>query len=260
MKKKPVSRRLSGAMICFLTAFLVTAGPASLRAEEYAPPTFSNIVKALVRFGALDISDDNNLNGYAMVVECKLYKRYFDNDFKWHQIQAAMRKAIRQDVSSFPTALYYDATLKLDRYNFKNKVYQFTDKSSLANVDYFTLLARLDDACVISETNRVLPEEYQFVLDQPLVLAGIPLSEEDGQTLLTRMDGSNNKSHLVFARFNMRIVFISRLTRPLDQNNRPAKMLRQDAGKNFVRLDARMGSIDFYEDEARTKLIYSYRP
>jgi hypothetical protein len=260
VKQEFHKHRFADALVCLLLVLCVAMTPAPLRAEEYAPPSIANILKTLVRFGALDVSDDEVLNTYAMAVECKIYTRYYKDDFQWHKVQAAMRKAIRQDIMTYPTALYYDASLALTRYNFKDKVYLFSDRYSLKNVDFFSLSAEGDNSCDKNQ-NKLLPVDYHFVLDQPLALTGLPLSEEDANTLFDRMEKADNKKHVVFARVNMKVVFVDRLIYTRNQlTRRILGFLHQNTGRNYVRLDVRIGSIDFYEDEARTKLIYSYRP
>jgi hypothetical protein len=247
-----------GAAMGLVMLAVVAAGPLPARAEDYAAPTFANILKVLVRFGALNVGNNDILTNYAMITECDLYKKYFQDDFKWHQIQEAMRKAIKQDVSAYPTGLHYNAELQLDRFDFKTGIFRFADKSQINAVDYFTFITVRDNMCGSTKT-RLLPTDYRIVLDQPIILKGIPVSEEDGRTLLKRMQEDKN-ARIIYARFNFRVVYVERLMTRINKYDKLAPPLSQDQNRRYVRMDSNLGSIDFYQDEAHTKLIYSYRP
>ncbi len=245
------------AVACLI--FLCASGLSSqAKAEEFAAPTYANVLKLLVRYGALNINDDATLNSYAIVQECKMYKHFYHDDFRWKQFQAAMRQSIRDNIATFPTGIAYNSTLQLDRYDFKNKMYRFTKKTAPRRVNLFSLKAYIDRACEI-EKNNIMPSSFQVVLDQPMSLSGIPLSEEDGKTLLHRMDKTGNKNHLVFTRFNFRIIYIEPLFRKKSSSGQFVGLLTQGRGDN-VRMDAHLSSVDFYEDEEHKKLIYTYVP
>lgn len=241
-----------------IVLLVLLSGVPSVRAEEYSAPTFENILKALVRFGALNIRNDQVIDNYAIVTECRLYRKFFRDDFKWQEIREAMRKAIKQDVGIYPTGLYYNAKLQLDRYDFKSGMYKFTDRSRINGVDYFTFTTSRDNYCGGLRA-ELLPGDYRVVLDQPIIMGGIPMSEEDGKMLLARMEESKN-ARVIYARFNFRIVFVEKLLEERDKNGKKLVALAQSPRRRYIRLDANLGSIDFFEDEEHHKPIYSYRP
>ncbi len=238
-------------MLMVFIAALLLATPAY--AEDYASTNYVNLIKTLVRFGTFDINDDDLIDNYAMVVECEIYKNHYHDDFKWNKARAALRKAIRQDVSSFPTAYRYAATLQLGRYDFKKKMYNFSENTSVRNVNVFTIEnnGRID---CYGKQPALLPTMFRMVLNEPLNITGLPLPEGDANILMKRMDESGNQERLVYSDFNIRITFIAPLYRA-----KRSSVLEQDKGVG-VRMDARLESVNFYSDPERTKLIYSYRP
>lgn len=241
-----------------LLSLAVVIGSSSAQADEYVSPTYPNLVKMLVRFGALDIRDNDAIDSYALVVECKLYHHFVANDFKWHDIQDAIRKSIKQDITTFPTGLTYKSQLQLDRYDFKKNLYLFNKKSAPLNVNLFSLQANMDRACD-SNAKNLIPKRFQIVLEQSVSLPGIPLSEEEGKLLLKRMKDSGNKDHAVYANFNMRITYIAPVQREKKQDKGEIiGMFIQPQRGDVVRLDAHLTSIDIYEDKDRKKLLYRY--
>jgi hypothetical protein len=118
-----------------------------------------------------------------------------------------------------------------------------------------------DDAPCSFKT-EILPERYQLILEQSLYIDGLPLGANEAKALLNRMEKEGNKDHILYVRFNMNVLFVAPLHREKGAEGKPAGPLFQDkeVGIKVVRLSARMASVDFFEDEARTKLIYSFRP
>jgi len=252
--------RLFAASLLVLVLF--NAAPAV--ADEYETPSLQNFVKTLVRFGALNINDNDIINEYAMIEECKIYNHFTSDDFKWHQIQAALRESIHQNVKTFPTGYHYDKQIQLGHYDFKEKLYRFNDEKALSNVNSFTISTHKETACQENE-NSIFPKKYKLVLDHPLYIPGLPLAEEDARTLLKHMEENKNEDHIIMVRFNLKIIYILPLVRKTNADKVPVGELHQatntsNTEKASIRFDSRIGSVDFFEDESMTKLIYSFRP
>jgi Domain of unknown function (DUF4852) len=101
-----------------LLALLVVALPA--QASVYMRPTYDNLIKTLVRYGSLELTDDQVLDEYAMVTDCDLYKAFFGNDFKWGQVRDSMRESVQLNITKFPNSYVYEDKLALDHYDFQS--------------------------------------------------------------------------------------------------------------------------------------------
>ncbi len=229
-------------------------------ADDYAAAQIDNIAKTLVRFGALDISDDALLDEYAMVTDCDLYKRFYGNDFQWNKVRGLIRNSIQMNIASFPISYHYDARLQLDRYDFAQKTFMFTALTTIHNINTFVIYHREDAGCGQAKV-QFLPTTYRSVMDTPLTIPGIPLAEADAQAMLKQMDADKNDDRIVFTRFNLRIIYVDPLRKAsLGDNAPPQYMQAGHATSHGMRFDARLDSVDFYEDPAMKRLIYSYRP
>lgn len=239
---------------------LALLAPMPAHADTFAPITLANLTKILIRFGILDIRKDENIDFYGKVTECKIYTKNYLDDFKWEKVRGALRESIRQNIATFPTGVMYDTTLQLGKYDFKDKLYRFSDKTSQFNVNVFRITVQNTDLCVKTQTGReVLPREFKFVLDQPTLVTGLPMSEQEGSALLARLKENKNKDLIIYTRFNMRIVYIPSLRQDrLPPGAVKDHQLTQDPFADGLRMDAQLDSIEYYEDEARTKLIYRY--
>ncbi|MDD3287715.1 MAG: DUF4852 domain-containing protein [Alphaproteobacteria bacterium] len=252
-------------LFALIALFMCAASPA--RAEDFVAPTLENITNTIIRYGAININKDDVIDNYGILMECKIFEYFYNDDFKWQKARAALREKIRQDVATFPTSYAYDAELQLDRYDFKNKQYKFTEKTTIKNVNSFSLKFKGGIVCG-NKRNNVLPEEFRIVLDRPIYVSGLPLGNKEAEAFLKRMKDSQNNDRIVYARFNLRVTYVAPLY-PVEGGNQSEKKYAQknkgetsgskDVSDYTARLDARLDSVNFYEDKERTRLIYSYK-
>jgi len=246
--------------------FLLGAFSSARADDEYTTPSLRSLVMTLVRFGALDLRRDDIIDDYGRIVECKIYQKYYSNDFEWQKVRAALRESIKQNIATFPTSYKFDTVLQLDRYDFKDNLYRFTDKTAQASSNVFSVKARDEETCTFQYSYQHFPPMiYKFVLDRPLKLQGIPIGAKDGELLLQRMLDAKNEDRLIYARFNLRVSYIAPIV-PKDRDQRSAAkkalgpMVTQEVTDDDVSMDSRVDSIEYYEDKDRTKLIYSFTP
>jgi hypothetical protein len=116
-----------------------------------------------------------------------------------------------------------------------------------------------------------LPATYQLVLRNPVKLPGLFMLEDDGRDLLKRLNQAGNTTHIIFMRVNVRVVFVAGIAtseeiraqmykRVMDKLTGAKAVVLQNIKSDSIRMDSELDSIEFYEDEAHTKLIYTYRP
>ncbi|MCL2469440.1 MAG: DUF4852 domain-containing protein [Alphaproteobacteria bacterium] len=247
-------------------------------AYDFKKPNLQNIIKTLIRFGAVDIYDDHIIDIYARLNECDLYLKYFRNEFVWEQIRAKLREIIQRDVKTFPVAYFYDTSLSLDRYDFKNKIYPFINQSANENVNSFVMATNKEDFCV-KEKVEGFPTNFRLVLRSPVSVPKLPLTEREGAALFNRLQADENalnhsvskqqgasrrsstiqiEPNRIYVRFNFRVVYIAAIAMPNVGISDKAKV-GQKIVLNTVNFDSQLDSIEFFEDEARTRLLYAHR-
>lgn len=253
-----MSARLRLIVSSFFVLALLASAPAKAEGD-YADLSLSTIVKMFVRFGVLDIRKDDVIDFYGKVVECKIYSQYYLDDFKWQKVRAALRESVKQNIATFPTAFHYDAKLQLGKYDFKEKVYRFSEKTTQTNANVFRLMVDSSHFCT-KDTPNILPTDYKFVLDQPIHMMGLPMSEENGAKLMARMKENDNKDLLIYTRFNMRVVFVPQLEAVGDfRGNKKGFVINPDMNRE-IRVDAQLDSIEYFEDPEYKKMIYRFMP
>jgi hypothetical protein len=249
-------------MILRLVAFLVVlmlAVPAN--AVEYGADELADFARTLVRFKAFDINDEDLLDEYAMVTDCELVETFYRNDFQWSEVRKLILQSISQNRDSFPVKYHYDALLQLDRYDFKDKNFRFTNRTVVRDVNTFTFtLTNRHDFLCNGQKLQYFPTTYVFVIGTPISIGGMPFAEDDAKALLQRLDAAGNADRIIYTRFNFTVNFVGPLHIETYNGGAAKKYLQNGSGDGAVRLDSRLNSVDFYEDPQMTKLVYSYKP
>lgn len=249
--------------LALFLAPILTTGAA--RAEEYVKPSLDTAVKAMVRFGAIDLADNKVLDTFARVIACDLYSEHFKDEFRWEQIRPIIREHVRLEIPKYPTKFRYETVLKLGRYDFNKKLYPFVEDSQRRNINLFPFKIEKEDVC--GSRLEAIPEAYSLVLDKGVDIVGIPLEEKDAKELIRRMEADQNSTHLVFIRFNIRVMFIASLGISQPEAENPnvlsivtAQVTQKDIQAKGMVFDAKLESVEYFEDDKFTKLIYKYRP
>jgi hypothetical protein len=229
---------------------------------KYVKPTWTNLLKAMIHYNAMDIDDSDILNEYAEVSDCDVFMRFYQNDFSWHKIQEELRTYLRQSEESLPTFFHYDTVLQFGHYDFDKNLYFFTDKTKIKNVNSFLLLNSTQSPCPkVGSRLQSVPHAFHAVIGEPVGLYGIPMKSNEASALYDLMTLDKNTDHLIYARFNVHITYIAPMEKR-HQNGISGKMIYYQMGNpaTSVRFDSTLDSIDFYEDMAMTRPVFHYAP
>jgi len=223
-------------------------------AQEYAKPTWPDLVRTLVRMKAIDINDTVIMDEYGIATECDLYDTFYHDDFKWNKVRQAMMKSIKQNIATYPTRYRHEIEMQLDRYDFSTRMFMFRDKSKLKNDNHVQLFALPLHSCHMPDVKNI-PYDFALVLHPPLFLEGIPMPEVDAKNLVMRMERDKNYDRIIYARFNVKILYIEPLRKRLLTSG---EYIYKQGEKNFMlaNMDSTVESIDFFEDPKYSRLIY----
>lgn len=245
-------------VLFLLLALIFAATPA--RAEIYVHPTWDNLLKTLVRYGALDLTEDRIVDEYAIVTDCDIFKTFVGNDFRWNQVRDTMRESVQMNLTHFPTAYVYEDKFALSYYDFQQQMFMFNNKNLIQKVNAFFLYRTNGHTCG-DRVIQYLPKSFRAILDESVTLPGLPLTQRSADALLRRMDANNNKDRFVYVRFNLHINYIGKVDKNADPGNMDPMYVQAGAKQDSpVILNSQIDTIDFYEDELHRKLLYSYQP
>ena len=83
-----------------------------------------------------------------------------------------------------------------------------------------------------------------------------------GEYWLRYLDSHDNPDHVVYAKFNFRIIYVEPLIPELQSTGSDEVVYSQRTRteRREIRMDGHLNSIDFYADEDMKTLIYEYIP
>ncbi len=227
----------------FFSIIALLACPA--HAQTYAELSYGNIAKTMIRFGALDLNNNAIINDYMKLNDCDRYLKLYRDDFGLEDARAALRKDMVNQAAGFADAYFFKSKMYLDKYDFASKSFRLDEKSRLKNTNSFFLAAMRDNAvCVTTEGIDAMPKEVGAVLDQPVTLEGLPITEERARRLLQDMNATGNIERAIYARFSLMIVFAP----PVDPKNLTSR----------YNMDAQLLTIEFFEDAEFKKPIWVF--
>lgn len=213
-------------------------------AQVYGDLSYANIIKTMLRFGAVSLTNDGVIDDYAKMNACDDYQKYYNNDFKLQDLRVNLRKQIPDLTAGFPDAYYFKSKMYLDRYDFAGKIFKLSSKSQLLNTNSFFLAATRDgDVCIRGQRITYMPGEVGAVLDQPVTLEGLPIAEERASALIDTMNKERNVERAIYARFSLLVTFAP----PFDGSR-----------NNRYNMDAQLLNIEFFEDADFTKPIWIF--
>ncbi len=235
---------------CFLALLWALALPRYLAAQQPAlpAPDFLGLTQALIRFGAVDIELDTVVDEYALLKHCDLFTQHFADDFTWNRIREVIREEIKRDLPTTQTAFALTAVRQLGRYDFEKQQYPLDETTPLKAINAVVLVEKPEKICENRQLT-ILPTAYRALLDFAFTVEGIPMGKEDARLLLARMNSVNNLNREVYLRINVRLTFAD-----------PIRLEGNQKGPGRYSFDGRLESVDFYEDKAFSKLLFSYAP
>lgn len=226
--------------------------------ESYLVPNWVDLVHTLVRLHAISLDDETLLDEYSIITQCDLYKYYYQDEFKWNKVRAAILANTLEKQATYPLAYSFDTKLQLNHYDFHQNLYVFSDKATLSHVNSIVMYEVTGPACG-SANILYMPRQYQVVFDAPVTVLGLPLSQASAEALQEIMKLEQNTDKIIYTRFNFHLLYADPYRR-LPSKKEIQYAQGGDLQRTHVRIDAHLESVRFYDDEAETHLIYEFKP
>lgn len=101
-------------------------GPASSANSEfekniersYEQISYENLIKLAWSYNAFNPNDPIDLDTYLIITECKLYNKFFQNEFEWEKIRKATIQYLNDNKQKVPRYYEYVQPILLDRYDY----------------------------------------------------------------------------------------------------------------------------------------------
>jgi hypothetical protein len=180
-----------------LPAFAQTApAPAEISAktsfpdEDYQQPTFQNLSKSYWALAMFDLSDNDAIDGYLMINQCELFKKFFRSDFEIEGLREATRQSIQKNLAFFPLKYEVMIPMGLDRYNTGTEKFTIVPKYQYLGAKRLEIAENdsNEDICNGAKQIAKYPKNFVLSLNRPFILTEVPVKPEVAQFYMDRTE------------------------------------------------------------------------
>ncbi len=202
------------------------------------PATYENVLKAAIRFGAVDMSSDRALDDFAKIYYCDMYQRLHDNEFQWRRVRVALRQSVEKEKATYPSTLYLEKDESFGQYDFSSGMLVLKGESAvnsrrllLANADTETFCGSL-----VNFPGVIIAE-----LPDPMRLDGVELTEDEAQAVVAGLvTSASTGDRMAYGRYTITI----------NAGHQQHKDIP-------TRLDATLQNITLYQDSNYTRPFWT---
>lgn len=148
--------------------------------EVYNSMTFKKLYNLAWSEAAFTTKNTDAVDTYLRVMECKLYKKYKNDEFEWKKIRTATSSYLQAYTGDAPKKYEFIQPLNLAQYDFNLGGFPIVDKKSYAGI-YNLEFARFDtpeNECGAIRLSDDYPRAAIIRLNSPLSLEFIRVPEE----------------------------------------------------------------------------------
>jgi hypothetical protein len=173
--------------------------------EGYVRPTYRELVQTAVMLDAFDIKTPQVTDEYARLMYCNLYKKEYVNDVGWSKIRQKIVSRAAEKKEYYRVLYETTGIFELERYNFTTQSFPLSKKTTLKNVGSILLITTLDVKPYCNIEEFFFPTTISLQLNRPLTIDRLPLPPAEVESLLARIEETQDKRRLIYGRIRVRI-------------------------------------------------------
>jgi len=234
--------------------------PQSQRRYIYEVATVSSLSHLYWALGMMDYENQEHIDYYLLLNECKIYEQYNGQEFEWRNIRKATSEFIKKNKDEFPTRFEIVIPIRLEGYDMKRRAFRVVDEDQVKIARRFEVLAKDFNKVHCFFKQKEIPGYPKGIiveLSRPFSLTYVPAPPDRALSFVKEKDK-------IFQTYKSRAKTKQRLS-----DLRVAYLVMQlkvfgqrgvTRGFNGLRFVQAMGVLDGYEiygDLRRKKLFYS---
>lgn len=185
-----------------------------IMAQPYVDVTLENISRTMWAMSAFAITDDKAVDDFLKINECRLYDRYYGNEFEWKKIRETTRQYLDQYRGTFPRRYEYVQPLVLGRYDFSLKGFSVAPESLYPPSTRLEVGAALhartecEEKNIVTRGGDVYPDSVILTMKTPFHLNFVRVNEALAKEYLNMVEDKqvgNSKGRPAYIRFRLRL-------------------------------------------------------
>jgi hypothetical protein len=234
-------------IFAFMLAMIFFTAP--VKAQEtigrgYSVVDYRSLVKSYFGLYKGGNPSSEMIDNYAQLAYCDLYKKHFEDDFKWASIQDTIKEEFRSHHNNINYSYEVVGDLPIERYNFKRKSFPIKEDYQLHNVGRLAVYSPTSYFAYCGETGfpKYLPAFFSLSVSTPINIMEVPIPEEKAKQIINHIHIVEGQ-RTIFVRFRME--FLDYKT--LNSQDRAIK----------AQFHGNITAIDFFLDPQLTQKVYT---
>lgn len=214
---------------------------------NYIPATYESLSRVIWRFDLHDLANDKIIDDYAAIINCDLYKKYYNNDFQWQKIKSGLRREVDYYAKNFPNRFEIKAAIPIDRYDFTRSAFIISQNFQMNNAGSIRIpVGDINQKPCLTVGSNYFSRHIKFSADNKFSLTEIPVSPDKAKEILARMSKYRYEDaegkRVVTLRFRIKVNGI--------------KKYEVKSNVGYLTFSGQLDEITFYEDPHMTKPIF----
>ncbi len=242
-------------------AEFVEGKPQSKRRHIYEKPTMKSLANLYWALGFTDLDNDDHIDSYLKLTECKIFKRFIASEFEWREIRDATRKFISANRTEFPMRFELVQEIKLLDYDVKRRAFEIAPKYQVQSYRRFEMVATgvtYESLCGHKKREiHGFPRGVILELSRPFSLTYVPASpsiaeeylEEKARMFQAMSENAKNQYHL----YNIRTAYLVMQVKVFAHR----KTQKLSSGYLGLQTMAVLEGYEVYGDIGRKQLFFS---
>ncbi len=219
--------------------------------ELYIEPSYRNLTMLYWKTGRLYETNQDHIDAFLFLTQCKKVKDFYYNDFKWERIRTLTEKYLEENKKHFSRKFKISQQLKLGVYDFEKKGFKIHNDYAHNNSKRFQVTNnsyKKEDFCFAKAFLREYLKDapYNLILSvkDPFTFNLLPMSETFSELYLDYISGHYIKkvAYVVFY-----------ITLNLYKNTYYSGNL---SGGYMIEYSGSIDYMEMYADKEETRLLY----
>ena len=225
--------------------------------DQYNETTFPNLARMYWAVGKFDDRDNDVIDNYLLITECKLYQQYYSNDFVWGSVRKSAREFIRQYFNRVP--LRYEAMIpiQLGKYDVDKSEFEVLPESQMNSTLRIEVVTNEDLTPVCNRAGSVpgYPRNVIVILNRPFSFQTVPVDPRIAQLYIqdTRVAYQNKTGRGVGDDYK-RVAWLRLKLRMLQFKDEVRYVQSEPRAEVYAVIEG----WDVFADEAEQKPMYSF--
>ena len=227
--------------------------------KPYVPGNALNFSRLYWTLGKFEIDDNEAIDYFIRINDCKLYKRYFYDEFEWKRIQEATKSYIKNNLTNFPTRFEIVRPIEFGRYNVADAYFELEEEfiaDEVKRIDFVSHDVRhADSECADYNMYDVYPVDIMLELTRPFSFEFVPVENDLARLYLDEIERAFEDNDFKYKKMHYKRTAYMKLKVEISQF-KGTKVAPLSEGGSKAIVYGRINGVEVYADVGLQRPLY----